>query len=136
MNYYAIFDKHGKLSFVTPLGSVDGIDLKKMKRRGQSLHQVTLGWVNANDIGELGAYCEPLAHGVHPGKTISPHQRKLFKYIESYWQEHSLGPSIQEMADYMGHSSISAAHDMVGRLIRSGWVTRDRGVARSVKVVI
>lgn len=59
----------------------------------------------------------------------------LLGYIISYKMSHNgNSPSIREMVDAMGVSSVSVIEYHLKKLVRDGRITRTRGAARSIEV--
>lgn len=65
----------------------------------------------------------------------TPRQLQVLEYIESFTREHGYAPSLEEIAQYMGFSSISNAHQHVSALIRRGHLRRDPSRPRSLEIV-
>lgn len=56
-------------------------------------------------------------------------------YIEAFTREQGYAPSLEEIAQHVGFSSVSNAHQHVGALIRRGYLRRDPNRSRSLEVV-
>ena len=127
MRYYAAFTNLGRLISVTVTSSAT------IPNAGdRSVHQVTEEWMNHYNVGDL---CEPAPHGVGSGQISTPAQQKLLTFIKKFLNKNGYSPSVAEMMKGMGHKSLSTTHDMIGRLVSAGWLTREPGVARGIRVV-
>ncbi len=67
--------------------------------------------------------------------SITPRQRQVLDFIEAFTREHGFAPSLEEIAEHMGFSSVSNAHQHVAALIRRGHLRRDPNRPRSLEVV-
>lgn len=67
--------------------------------------------------------------------ALTHRQRQVLDYVEGFAQEHGYAPSLEEIAEHMGFSSVSNAHQHVTALIRRGYLRRDPNRRRSLEVV-
>lgn len=65
----------------------------------------------------------------------TPRQRQVLEFVEGFTREHGFAPSLEEIAEHMGFSSVSNAHQHVTALIRRGLLRRDPNRPRSLEVV-
>lgn len=63
-------------------------------------------------------------------KPLSPRQAKLLDVLEHLTHRKGYPPSTREIAEVMGVQQAAVTH-LLARLERFGWVTLDRGIARS-----
>ena len=61
-------------------------------------------------------------------------QIKMLMLIEDYQYEHKYGPSIRNIRDMAGYSSTAGVFHQLKVLEEGGYITRDRHVARSIRV--
>lgn len=66
-----------------------------------------------------------------PAAGLTPKQAKLLAFIAG----REACPSIREMAEHMGHRSVSSVHRIIGGLEERGYIRRLPGQARSIAVV-
>lgn len=62
-------------------------------------------------------------------------QKKVFDYINQYWEENGYSPSYDDIADALGISSRSNVHRVIYALIERGFIENLPGKARSLKVI-
>ena len=67
--------------------------------------------------------------------ALTHRQRQVLDYVEAFTREHGFAPSLEEIAEHMGFSSVSNAHQHVTALIRRGYLRRDPNRGRSLEVV-
>lgn len=67
--------------------------------------------------------------------AITRRQRQVLDYVEQFTGENGYPPSLEEIAEHMGFSSVSNAHQHVTALIRRGHLRRDPNRPRSLEVV-
>lgn len=83
---------------------------------------------------ECPACGRPIRHRVRG--ALSKLQREAYDIIVRYFDEHGVAPTLQELADARGCSSISSSFDMLKVLERKGWVVRgERRAARALYLI-
>lgn len=70
-----------------------------------------------------------------PGPTFTARQGQFLAFIHQYRRLHRQGPADSDMMQFFRLTPPSV-HGMVVRLEQLGLVTRQRGVARSVRVAV
>jgi repressor LexA len=73
--------------------------------------------------------------GRHRIPGLSERQRTILHFIERYIERNGFSPSIREMADYANISSTSVVTYYLKQLEREGYIEREGGVSRGVRVV-
>lgn len=63
---------------------------------------------------------------------ISPKQQELTDFVERFWRENAIGPSLEEMGDGI-KCSPSTANVHLQRCLKKGILIRDLGKHRSVR---
>ena len=130
---YAAFDKTGEWVAVAPEdGDLDFIETAFVQwlRHGLKIHRVSLDWVKAHSLLTV---CEPPPHA--PLLSLTPRQTDLLDFIGKFWIEKRHGPSIKEMAEYLGVASHATVHGLLQRLHNAGAIRRKAGKPRSVQIV-
>jgi len=61
-------------------------------------------------------------------------QGELFEFIVSYFGQHGVSPSYDEMKDALGLSSKSSIHRLLGSLEERGRIRRQSGLARAIVI--
>lgn len=72
--------------------------------------------------------------GRPPIEEITAPQRKALTAIRNYQVRRGFPPTMQELGEALRISS-SSAHELVGQLVRKGFLRREAGKARSLEVV-
>ena len=67
--------------------------------------------------------------------TLTKKQAQIKDFIERYSQEHGYAPSLSEIRDEFGISTISTVHEHLSNLVEKGVIKRLKGVARSLELV-
>ncbi len=67
-------------------------------------------------------------------QPLSDRQRQLLSFIESYMSEHNYPPSFDEMRSALGVSSLNAIAEMVTALERKGYIHRQPGRSRAIRI--
>ncbi len=67
-----------------------------------------------------------------PSLGLTDKQRSVYLFIEAYIKKNRRAPTLQEITTAMGARSISSAQKLVGILETKGYVTREKGLARSL----
>lgn len=61
-------------------------------------------------------------------------QAKALRFIRAHTREHGCPPSLREVRDACGLSSLSGTAHLLGRLAEKGYITREPGRARAIRV--
>lgn len=69
------------------------------------------------------------------GLGLDRRERALLASIARHWDQHGYGPTVRELQQDLGLSSLSVAAYWIGRLERRGLVVKTAGAARSIRVV-
>ncbi len=67
--------------------------------------------------------------------TLTKKQVQIKDFIERYSREHGYSPSLSEIRDEFGISTISTVHEHLSNLVEKGVIKRLKGVARSLELV-
>lgn len=67
--------------------------------------------------------------------TLYKRQKQILDYISQYIQLNSTAPTLQEIADAMGLSSLATVHEHLQTLERKGVIERFEGAVRGIKIV-
>jgi|YNPBryunderm2012_1023409.scaffolds.fasta_scaffold03212_2 repressor LexA len=67
-------------------------------------------------------------------QPLTTRQRQLLSFIESYMSEHNYPPSFEEMRSALGVSSLNAIAEMVTALERKGYIRRQPGRSRAIRI--
>src|ERR1700752_2153626 len=68
-------------------------------------------------------------------KILSPRQKSLLIYIETFLAERGYIPTLVEMAKALGVSSLQAVKDHLTALERKGYVRRSPGRPRAIELL-
>lgn len=68
-------------------------------------------------------------------KKITPKQRQIIDFIESYTAENDISPSYREIAAAVGLSSVSAVAEHVENLVEKSVLRKTEGSARSLELL-
>ena len=60
---------------------------------------------------------------------------KILTFIDSYIKEHGYSPTMREIGEAVGISSTSHVSYWIDRLVEEGKITKQKNIARSVRVV-
>lgn len=67
---------------------------------------------------------------------LTPRQAEILAYITAYTQERGFAPTLQEIGDRFGLSSVATVHKHVGHLVEKGYLRRERrNASRDIEVV-
>ena len=75
----------------------------------------------------------PKRGSVNP--NLSPANREVLEGITALWAERGIPPTIRDIRDEIGASSTSLVYHHIRRLENLGFIERDPGVARSIRIV-
>lgn len=67
--------------------------------------------------------------------ALSERQEKILKFIEDYWRLHQRAPTIREIQEGLKLSSTSVVNHHLEALVRKGYIERDHGISRGIKVI-
>jgi LexA DNA binding domain len=84
-----------------------------------------------------GQVPEPEATEAEPPaipRPLTARQQALFEFIVETISERGCPPSLREMCEQMGARQPNAAHAMVAALERKGWIVRDKGRSRAIRI--
>jgi len=60
---------------------------------------------------------------------------RVYKYLQTYIEQHGYAPSLREIMDGAGISSTSVVNYHLNRLVVLGLIRRDSGKARAIRVL-
>ena len=67
--------------------------------------------------------------------TLYKRQRQILDYISQYIQLNGTSPTLQEIADAMGLSSLATVHEHLQALVKKGVIKRYEGAVRGIEVI-
>ncbi len=67
--------------------------------------------------------------------TLYKKQRQILSYISQYIQLNGTSPTLQEIADAMGLSSLATVHEHLQALSKKGVIKRFEGAVRGIEVI-
>src|SRR3989344_4372557 len=67
--------------------------------------------------------------------TLYKRQREIIDYISQYIQKNSTSPTLQEIADAMGLSSLATVHEHLQTLAKKGVIKRFDGLVRGIEIL-
>jgi len=67
--------------------------------------------------------------------TLYRRQRQIFEYIAQYIQKFGTSPTLQEIADAIGVSSLATVHEHLQTLVKKGVIRRYEGAVRGIEIV-
>jgi repressor LexA len=65
---------------------------------------------------------------------MTPRAHQTLKFVSDYIARNGYSPSIREIGQGIGNSSVNSVHRLVSGLISDGYLTRKAGRARSLEV--
>jgi SOS regulatory protein LexA len=68
-------------------------------------------------------------------KKITPKQQQVFDYLTQYQQENGYPPTVREICSAIGFKSPSTAHFHLEGLIEAGYLERQTGKTRALKIL-
>lgn len=68
-------------------------------------------------------------------KEISQKQKHALRTITGHIEKYGYPPTVQELSDLMGFTSKSTTHGYLERLEKKGYITREEGKPRALKVI-
>lgn len=67
--------------------------------------------------------------------TLYKRQREILEYISQYIQKNGTSPTLQEIADAMGLSSLATVHEHLQALTKKGLIRRFEGAVRGIEIL-
>ena len=67
--------------------------------------------------------------------TLYKRQRQIIDFISQYIQKNSYSPTLQEIADAIGVSSLATVHEHLGALERKGVIKKYEGAVRGIELI-
>ncbi|MCA9307908.1 transcriptional repressor LexA, partial [candidate division WWE3 bacterium] len=67
--------------------------------------------------------------------TLYKRQREIVDYISQYIQRNGTSPTLQEIADAMGLSSLATVHEHLQALVKKGVIKRFEGAVRGIEII-
>lgn len=67
--------------------------------------------------------------------TLYRRQRQIVDYLAQYIQQHGFSPTLQEMAEAIGVSSLATVHEHLEALVRKGVIKKYEGAVRGVELL-
>lgn len=61
-------------------------------------------------------------------------ERELLAFLAQYQKQHGFSPTLKEMAGATGHKSVSTIHAIIRNLVEKGYVQKNEGNARILKI--
>lgn len=67
--------------------------------------------------------------------TLYKRQREILDFISQFIQKHGFSPTLQEIADALGLSSLATVHEHLEALVKKKVIKRYQGAVRGIKVL-
>lgn len=67
--------------------------------------------------------------------TLYKRQREILDFISQFIQKRGFSPTLQEIADALGLSSLATVHEHLEALVKKGVIKRYQGAVRGIKVL-
>lgn len=67
--------------------------------------------------------------------TLYKRQRQILDFVSQFIQKHGFSPTLQEVADALGVSSLATIHEHLEALVRKGVIQRYQGAVRGIRVL-
>jgi repressor LexA len=67
--------------------------------------------------------------------TLYKKQKQILDYISQYIQQNSTSPTLQEIANAMGLSSLATVHEHLQALVNKGVIKRYEGAVRGIEIL-
>ena len=67
--------------------------------------------------------------------TLYKRQKQVLNFISQYIQKNSTSPTLQEIADAMGLSSLATVHEHLSALEKKGLIKRYEGAVRGIEII-
>ncbi len=67
--------------------------------------------------------------------TLYPRQKQILDFISQYIQKWGFSPSLKEIADALGVSSLATIHEHLGSMEKKGIIRRSHGSIRGIEII-
>lgn len=67
--------------------------------------------------------------------TLYRRQRQIVDYLSQYVQQHGFSPTLQEIAQALGVSSLATVHEHLEALVRKGVIKKYEGTVRGIELL-
>jgi repressor LexA len=67
--------------------------------------------------------------------TLYKRQKQILDYISQYIQKNGFSPTLQEIADALGVSSLATVHEHLATMVKKGVIRRFEGAVRGIEIV-
>ena len=67
--------------------------------------------------------------------TLYKRQKQILDYISQYIQKNGFSPTLQEIADALGVSSLATVHEHLATMVKKGVIKRYEGAIRGIEIV-
>ena len=67
-------------------------------------------------------------------QKLSDRQRELVDFMAGFHAEKGYPPTLAQMAEHLGVSSLNSVKSLLAALEKKGWIDRDEGVSRGVRL--
>lgn len=67
--------------------------------------------------------------------TLYKRQRQIIDFLAQYIQQHGFSPTLQEIADAIGVSSLATIHEHLEALVRKGVIKKYEGAVRGIELL-
>ncbi len=67
-------------------------------------------------------------------KVLTPRQKQVLDFIKKYQKGNSYSPSLEEIADHLGVSSVATVHEHVSKLKEKGFLNWEQNQNRSIEL--
>ncbi len=65
---------------------------------------------------------------------MTPRQAETLSIVRNYWADHGYAPSYDEIREALKAKSKSSVASLVGCLVERGYLTKTKGLARSLRL--
>jgi|TARA_R110000803_G_scaffold82347_3_gene148498 SOS-response transcriptional repressor LexA len=66
---------------------------------------------------------------------LTKRQAQLYKFLKSYYKEHQVMPSFEEMKIFMNHKSKSSIFNMLGYIEWKGYIKKKENHWRAIEII-
>lgn len=67
--------------------------------------------------------------------TLYKRQRQILEFLSQYIQKNGFSPSLQEIADALGVSSLATVHEHLTTMAKKGVIKRYQGAVRGIEII-
>lgn len=67
--------------------------------------------------------------------TLYKRQRQILDFIQQYIQKNGYSPTLQQIADALGVSSLATVHEHLGAMTKKGVIRKFEGAVRGIEIV-